>query len=303
VVTARRALLAAGALVAVLLVGALALLGTRGEQEELPLLRGDFAATTTLEPEAHLFGEQVTARLEVVVDATRVPESSVKAQARFAPYTIVRGRETRERFGDFLRVRQEYVLECLVARCLPPKGGRFRFPGANVEYAPTTLPEPQRAEVDWPALRVASRVGPNDLEALQVQGDVRDLPGLTYRVQPDTFGAIGFILAVLLAAAGLALAAWALDAPRLVKDAFGGRRSRLSPLQRALAVVRRATERGEPDTSRRALDRLSAELRRTREADLARTASGLAWRRDQPSEASVEPLSSEVERVISEDGR
>jgi hypothetical protein len=68
-------------------------------------------------------------------------------------------------------------------------------------------------------------------------------------------------------------------------------------------LVKGSTERGERADSRRALERLSVELKQTKEPDLARTATQLAWRRSDPSGSTVEPLSDDVERVIAEEGR
>ena len=114
---------------------------------------------------------------------------------------------------------------------------------------------------------------------------------------------VGYGLAVLLGIAGLFLLTRALALPALAASALARRRARLSPLQRALNLVRRSTERGERADSRRALERLAVELRQTEEPDLARTATQLAWRRRDPSGPTVEPLSDEVERVIAEEAR
>jgi hypothetical protein len=290
--------------VAALVAGLAAWLVLGGEDTDAPVLGGELlVASTSLEPQGHLFGERVTARLDIVYDAEQVRAESIRGRPRFSPYTVVATREERESFDNVARIRREYELDCLTARCLPPKRGFFAFPRVTVEYVTTLGPGLQPTSADWPDLRVASRTGARDLEGLRLRADVRDLPAVSHRVRPGLIAIIGYSLAVLSALAGLALLARALNAPALVGTAFARRRGRLSPLERALALVRRATERGEPDSSRRALERLAGELRRTQEADLAGDASRLAWRRDQPSEASVDPLSTEVERAIAEDGR
>ena len=300
----RTALLLGAAAAAVLLAATVAWLGFGEEGEDAPVLGGELlTASTSLEPQGHLFGERVTARLDIVFDAARVRADSIKGRPRFAPYTVVSRSEQRESFENVARIRQEYVLECLGARCLAPKRGFFDFASVALEYVTRLGPGVQPTSAEWPELRVASRTGADDLEGLRLRADVRDLPSVSYGLRPAVAAAIGYSLAVLFALAGLALVARGLNAPALLGEALARRRARLSPLERALALVRRATERGELDGSRRALERLAKELRRTREADLAETASRLAWRRDQPSGASVDPLSTEVERVIGEDGR
>lgn len=293
-----------GIVVAVLVAGVAVWLAFGGEDKEAPVLGGELlVASTSLEPQGHLFGERVTARLDIVYDAEQVRAESIRGRPRFSPYTVVSTREERESFDNVARIRREYELDCLAARCLAPKRGFFAFPQVTVQYVSTLGPGLQPTSADWPSLRVASRTGARDLEGLRLRADVRDLPAVSHRVRPGLIAAVGYSLAVLFALAGVALLARALNASALVGEAFARRSGRLSPLARALALVRRATERGEPDGSRRALERLAGELRRTREAGLAGDASRLAWRRDQPSGASVDPLSTEVERVIAEDGR
>lgn len=300
----RLALAVAAATVAVLVVAAGILMGGDDSGGDAPTLRGELVSTAaSFEPRAHLFGEPVTARLDVVFDSTRIEPDSVKATPRFDPYTIASRSESRETFAGTTRVRTEYVLECLTRRCLAPKSGFLRVPRTRLEYKPRALRDPQIASIDWPAVRTASRIGADDLEGLELLADVRDLPPVSYRVAPATVTSIGYGLAVLLGITGLLLLSRALALSTVVSSALARRRARLSPLQRALNLVRRSTERGERADSRRALERLAVELRQTEEPDLARVATSLAWRRSDPSGSTVEPLSDEVERVIAEEPR
>jgi hypothetical protein len=300
----RLALAVAAATVAVLVVAAGILMGGDDSGGDAPTLRGELVSTAaSFEPRAHLFGEPVTARLDVVFDSTRIEPDSVKATPRFDPYTIASRSESRETFGGTTRVRTEYVLECLTRRCLAPKSGFLKVPRTRLVYKPRALRDPQIASIDWPAVRTASRIGVDDLEGLELLADVRDVPPVSYRVAPSTVTSIGYGLAVLLGIVGLLLLSRALALSTVVSSALARRRARLSPLQRALNLVRRSTERGERADSRRALERLAVELRQTEEPDLARVATRLAWRRSDPSGSTVEPLSDEVERVIAEEPR
>jgi hypothetical protein len=300
----RTALLLGSGVAAVVLVGAIVFwLAVAGEDRTEPVLGGELlVAGTSLEPQGHLFGERVTARLDIVYDAEQVRADTIAVGPRFAPYTVVGRQESRESFGNVARIRQEYLLDCLRARCLAPKRGFFEFPRVRLEYATTLGPGTQPASAEWPQLRVASQTGADDLEGLRVRADVGDLPVVTYRVRPALIAGVGYSLAVVLALAGAVLLARALSVRELLAGAVARRRA-LSPLERALALVRRATARGELDGSRRALERLAKELRQTKESDLAHAATRLAWRRDQPSGATVDPLSTEVERRIAEDSR
>ena len=75
---------------------------------------------------------------------------------------------------------------------------------------------------------------------------------------------------------------------------------RRSALERALALVRESSKSGRAEDGRKALERLSVELKRSSNPDLAQDASRIAWSQGAPREAVVSPLSTEVERVISE---
>lgn len=292
------ALVAAALGLALIAVSAIALVRGGEARDDVPVLRGDLLASSTLEPGAHLFGERVSARVEVVYDTTRVRRDSIQVDPSFAPYRVLERRESHDSFGHVGRLRFDFALECLTARCLPRKSGLVQFPRTRLEYSSRAVPVQQRLAVDWPRLRVAPRVGGDDLQTLPFQANARDLPAVSYRIRPRTFAAAGYSVAAVLGLAGLLLLLRTLGARAHLARALAGRRSGLTALQRALALVRRDTERGEHHGSRRALERLAAELRHTSEPGLARDASRLAWRRNDPSGTSVEPLSDEVERVI-----
>jgi hypothetical protein len=276
----------------------------RSEEAETPLFRSQLISTgASFAPQAHLFGERVRARLDILYDAARIPPETVTASPRFAPYTIVSRTERRERLGGIGRIRYDFVLECVTRRCLPPESGIFKFSQTGVRYQPRGAQDVLIASVQWPPVRVASRTGAGDLEGLELQADVRDLPGLSYRVPPDIVTAVGYGLAVVLGLLGTALLAYALSVPGLVSALIARRRARLSPLRRALNLVQSSMTNGAETESRRALERLAVELRHTEEPDLAKAATRLAWRRSDPSTPTVEPLSGEVERVIAEEPR
>jgi hypothetical protein len=294
--------LAAAGVALALLAGGAALFLERGGAGDRPVLRNDLLATSTrVDPQTHLFGERVQAQLEVVYDSDRVRGSSIALAPAFGAYRVVERHESRASFGSVDRVRFDWALECLTARCLPRKDGVVQFPSTQLIYEQRNPPALQTTKVEWPQLRVASRVGADDLKALALQADARDLPAVSYRTEPRTVALAGYTVAALLALAGLLLLMRALDLPTQISRALAGRRDRLSALQRALALARGHTHRGEHDRSRPALERLASELRKTREPDLAHDASRLAWRRSNPSEGSIGPLSDEVERVIARD--
>ena len=294
-------LVTAGVLLA-LLAGGAALFLERGADGDVPVLReGVLATSAKVEPQTHLFGERVHARLEVVYDSDRVRESSIALSPAFGAYHVAERHESRASFGRVDRVRLEWALDCLTARCLPRKDGVVKFPTTRLFYEERNPPALQTTTIEWPQFRVAARVGPDDLKAPSLQADARDLPAVSYRVEPRTLALVGYTLAALLAFAGLLLLVRALDLRAQLSRALAGRGERRSALQRALALVRGHAQRGDHDRSRPALERLASELRKTREPDLAHDASRLAWRRSDPSEGSIGPLSDEVDRVIARD--
>ena len=284
---------------AVLVVVAGALLLGRDDSGSVPVLGSELLATSSrLDPQTPLFGQPVHARVEAVYDTERVQRGSLRIEPDFGAYRIAKRRETRTAFGRVDRVRFEWELECLTARCLPRKEGIVQFPRTQLAYATRDGASANPASIEWPQLKVAARVGPEDLKALSLQADARDLPAAGYRVRPRTLAVVGYTLAALLALAGLLLLARALDVRAHFRDALAGRRSRLSALRRALALVHGHVARGEHDRSRPALESLAGELRNLRERELALDASRLAWRRADPAHPTVDPLSDDVEQVI-----
>jgi hypothetical protein len=257
-------------------------------------------STTRIEPNAYLFGQRVTAHLDVVYDTDRVRPESLKIEPDFAPYRILKRTSARRKIGHSVRLRYVYVLDCLTQRCLPPAGGYLNFRPVEIEYQRSDAPNPGSSQVEWPDLRVASRIGTSGgFGGLRFSADVRQLPPPSYSVDPGLLKAVGYSLAALFAAIGLLVLARALDLPALVAAELSRRRARLSALHRALALVRSARDYRE---RRRALDRLAAELRYA-EPELAVRATGLAWRKTAPSDPAVEPFSDEVEDLIERGAR
>jgi hypothetical protein len=258
--------------------------------------------TALLEPEQHLFGDAVRARLELVVDRDRIDPGSVDVGANFQPYRELRPVErTRTDAGPITKLRYDYLLACLTAACLPSGAGRVEFGGVAVEYTPRGDAVPQTASVEWPPLRAAGRIDPDRLEQAALRAELRDLPPPSYRISPKTVELVALLLAVLFAAAAAILALRFLPLDRIAAWLGARRADRRTPLERALAQVRDAMAGGRAAEGRRALERLAHELRATQNAELASDASRLAWSRGAPRDARVTPLSHDVERVIAEE--
>jgi hypothetical protein len=303
VVTARR-LFIAGIAAAVILAAAVGLTawnawdkgGGPGLGEE-PIV-----GTALLSPEQHLFGDAVRARVELIVDTNRVDPDSVEIGANFEPYREVRPVQvTRSEDGTITKLRYDYVLGCLVSACLPRGTGRVELGGVAVNYLRRGESAPSAATVEWVPIRAAGRIDPNELEQAALRSDLRDLPAASYRVSPRTVELIALVLAVLFAVGAAILILRLLPLDRLATRLGARFVDKRSPLEQALALVRESAASGSAEEERRALERLAVELRRTRNPALAGDASRLAW--SEPVPAGVDPLSDEVERVISENGR
>jgi hypothetical protein len=260
------------------------------------------AAAAILEPEQHLFADAVRARLELVVDRNRVDIDSIEVGANFDPYRSLRPtRRTETESGSITRISYDYVLGCLTAACLPKGNGKVELPGLALQFKTKNDPQLQTATVEWQPLHVGGRIDPRLLGEAALRAELRDLPAATYRVPPKTVQLIALLLAVLCFVGAAVLAIRFLPLDRMVAWLGRNRADRRSPLERALALVRESTAKGEPGEGRQALERLAHELRDTREPELAGDAGRLAWSKQPPADSSVGPLSDDVERVIAEE--
>ncbi|HET6642610.1 MAG TPA: hypothetical protein VFG93_05000 [Gaiellaceae bacterium] len=257
-------------------------------------------ANATITPQQHLFADAVHARVEVVLDRGSVDPDSVKILSNFAPYRALQKRRvTRNDVGRMTRLRFDYTLACMTAKCLPKKTGRVDFGIATVQYQQRGTSTPASATIDWQPLRVAGRIAPGRLWQGLLRAEYRDLPSATYRVGPGWVELLALVLGALFAIGALVLILRLLPLERLATRLWGVI-DRRSALERALALVREASRSGRSEDGRKALERLSVELRRTSNPDLAQDASRIAWSQRAPAEPVVSPLSNEVERVISE---
>jgi hypothetical protein len=304
VVTANRLFAACLAVVAVVLaVGALVAWNAWGEGGGPGLGEEPIVGSAFLTPEQHLFGDAVRARLELVVDGNRVDPGSVEIGANFAPYRQLRPVEvTRSESGSLTRIRYDYLLGCLVARCLPQGSGRVELGSAAVNYTRRGSPVADAASIEWPPLRAAGRIDPDELENAALRAELRNLPEPSYRVSPRTVELVALVLAALFAAGAAILILRLLPLDRLAARLGARWADKRSPLEQALALVRESSATGSSEEGRRALERLAVELRRVRNPALASDASRLAWSQSPPADAGVEPLSDDVQRVISENG-
>lgn len=269
------------------------------------------ATSRSLTPTAHLFGEFVHARLDVIVDRERFDPDRVRVGLDFLPYRIQTGvARSRRDVPRFTRLRFEATLRCLTIACVPSRvagvlgaqegrGERrtYRFPPARVLYDdPVTGKERRLRRVWWPPLDAISRLSPDlrDVPAYATLGPggefgstLAPLSKPSYRLPPS-------LLAALLLAAALALLALpATLVARAVRMRSPQREAapRLSAVERALRRVEQALDEGAPDRQREALEALAAELDGDGRAARARA---LAWRPEPPPVDAATALVAEL---------
>jgi hypothetical protein len=257
------------------LVGACAVLAIGASSAHAAVL----AVQTSFEPASAHFGDRVLARVVVTVDERAVDLGSVRIAADLGPLAqLGEPRTTQETRGEAGTVTYEIPAACLGEACIA--GGpvtALRLPRARVEARLRTGGVMRRTAA-WPALSVRGRVTAADLQAAKprFRRDVTP-PAVTYRVAPLTLARTLVAVALLLALAGLAVAAWQIRALVLRRRA----RDTRSELEHAVDFVRDALLRPPPDR-RRALGLLARVLRR-RDGPLSAAADELAWSEPEPA--------------------
>jgi hypothetical protein len=300
-------LVVAGAVVAVAVLVALGVgLGTRdrggGKADSDAAGTDPIAATATFAPRSVLFGDTLTARLDVVVDKTVVDADEVELDASFGQWRPAgEPRASRIDSGDNAYLRTTYTLRCLTRLCVPVRETeQIDFEPAQVSYAALVGERTQRLTVDvpWPTLVVHSRIGADDdrrdVLASPWRADLVTLPLLSYRVSPG-------LLALVLLAGGLALLA---VAGVLVYRAIPDRKPPPEPepepvpvatlLEQALAFLEAPTSSNGAPERRRALELVADEVESWGDTKLATTARSLAWSEHAPESETTKAFAAEL---------
>lgn len=301
------------ALPLVLAVVLLALLaGCSGDGDQAAPPPGkDLAVSRSLTPTAHLFGEFVHARVDVIVDREKLDPDRVRTTLDFLPYRIQNGVErSREDFSHFTRLRWEATLRCVTIACVPSRlqsvlgeqegrGERrtYRFKPASVTYDdPRTGKVRQLRRVFWPPLDAISRLSPDEqqIPSYASLGPGGEFGATLAPVDEPTFRAPAWLLGGALLAAALALLA--LPATLIVREVRRRRpepqaEAQLSPLELALLRVERVRDHGDGDEQREALEALAFELDGDGRAARVRA---LAWQPDAPAAADTTAIVTEL---------
>jgi hypothetical protein len=264
---------------------------------------GTYAPRTTLvhaevTPARSFFGQVLTAHTQLVVDPHLVDPASAELTVDLRPYRIrTESRRITQGLGRAAVIDFRYEIQCVSRACLP--GGKGRGADAQ-QLKPASATYRTRdgrtvtRQVRWPIFGVQSRLTADEiaLSTPQVAKDSTQ-PPVSWAIAPGLLGGVALALAALLI----------LGAGWLVASAVGGDtrlvRTRqipahLTPIERALALAEHAAAHGEVDESRKALERLAAELRRRRAATHADDAERLAWSETDPSPESIAALATSV---------
>jgi hypothetical protein len=267
-----------------------------------PVLTTDLIAVRAdVTPHEFLFGDQLTAQVDVLLDRAFVRPESVQVAENFTPFRV-RGEPRRERrdLGETTHLRFTYDLECLRGGpCLPEEEGRtFELPEVRVSYVVTEIGDRTTTRVPIAPLGGGSRLLSANLNEPAFRSDPRQVPAPTYRVSPTLLAVTALGLAGLLVLAALFLIVPLLPIGFVQRRLAERRARRRTDLERALAHLRGT----EPDSVevRPALERVASELRRAENDDLAGETRRLAWSEPPPAEEQIGPLSDDVDRVIEE---
>ena len=118
----RRLAAAALALVAVGVLVAVLVLRDDGSSTEALDRAQALEARVVVSPRVVLFGDTVTARVQVALDRARIDPDSLRVEAEFTPWQLVRAPQRIR--GDAARatyVETVYVLRCLGPPCVPTR--------------------------------------------------------------------------------------------------------------------------------------------------------------------------------------
>ena len=275
----------------------------RGVDE--PVLETDLIAVRAdVSPHELLFGDALTARVDVLLDRQFVRPDSVRVEENFAPFRV-HGKMQRERedLGNTTRLTFRYTLDCLrTGPCLPTgEGRRYELPEVRVSYVVTEIGDRTTTRVPLAVVSGGSRLLGASRNEPAFRADPRAIPQPTYRVSPTLLAtaALGLAGALVLAALLLLVPLVPIGFVQRWREARRARRR--TDLERALAHLRSSGDDGHD--VRPALERLASELDRVENDDLAVHSRRLAWSEPPPVEEEIGDLSSEVDDVIAEGRR
>ena len=266
-------------------------------------------ARVVISPRVVLFGDTVTARVQVALDRARIDPDTLRVETAFAPWQHVRPPQRIRRDAERATyVETVYVIRCLGPSCVPSRSSSSReFQAVELTYDEVGGGRGS-TEVRWPVLVLNTRLVSDDFGRRDEYGtawraDLATLPAASYRLPP------ALLVALLLAGA----AALALGGGRLAYSTVPRREEPpppeppapppppdLTPLERALALLEEPTPLDGAAERRRALE-FVAEHFDERDRSLAASARALAWRSGQPAPAESVGLAERVREHLDQE--
>ena len=270
---------------------------------------GIVRAQVSLPPDPYLFGQEVTADVDLLVDTSLVDPETVLVRAHFGRFqAVTEPARTVTSQGRFSRIRYRYRLTCDSLGCAAglEKPRELTFPPALARYE-TREGKALSTTVDWPPVSLVSRIG-DALQRPETATEARQqipidillrLPISVVAPEP-TYTSNTRLLAALLFATALAVFVVAAFVARpVVANALASRRgtdtAEVTPFERAVARVETAARRepGSPE-HRESLALLARELRLAGLTDLVERARRLAWSEQAPTAAESRELATEA---------
>jgi len=249
-------------------------------------------ARVVVSPRVVLFGDTVTARVQVALDRARIDPASLRVETAFAPWRLVRAPQRIRRDGDRATyVETVYVIRCLGPTCVPNRASSSReFQAVELSYDQVGGGGAS-TEVRWPVLVMNTRLVSDDFGRRDEYGtawraDLATLPVVSYRLPPTLLLALLLAGAVALLLGGTRLAYAALprrEEPPLPEPPAPPPPD-LTPLERALVLLEEPSPLDGAAERRRALE-FVAEHFDERDRSLAASARALAWRSGKPEPA------------------
>lgn len=280
--------------VALALAAALLALVWPHEQSSPTLLRDPLTVKRALSTASALFGDTVTAKVDVLTDDTQIDPESVAIHTDFSPYRAVETNVEHRHQGSVSLISTVVQLRCLTAACLPRRDGRpFDFKPLELTYRQGA--EDRTEQIPWRALAVGSRLSS---DARSPVGIIDTPPELS-----SEFARSPMLLRAVLG--GLALVVGVLGSLFVIQGLwprfpYSLRRWRgLSPLEQSLAQVEAASLIGDEALRRRVLDQLANQLGAVDRPELEFETRQLAWTSNAPTSAELALL---VGRVREKNG-
>ncbi len=269
--------------------------------------------TAGLAPRIVLFGDTLTATVDVTVDRSRVVPGSVRVVQDFVPWGLVRPPARERHDADrATHIRTTYTLRCIISPCVPQRDtASLEFDPVRVTYRENGVKKQQAAEARWPVLVVRSQLVADDFSqpgaaSSPWRADTATLPAVSYRFSPGVVRIVALAAGALFAIAGIALGVLAV--PRRRKKAPPPEpepepEPMLPPLEHALTLLEAEVPANGAADRRKALELVAEAMEERDDRRLARRARGMAWSEDVPVPGETKGLAAEVRALLEEEER